>query len=214
MKKLTILLGLLFAFQFALKAQTSMDTDIVTFNAHLVETFDITVTDGEVQDIIFDSPQDYNMGVTELDGITDGFSIVTVNATANWDMTIEAPDFGPIGGTASGAIPINNLGYYILSTGSYGFGAELTLPLANGASAEAVAVTNAPIVCIGNGSGNMGGSAENTFQFHWEMGTMRNNPLGPMNQNTMFSQLAGQVTGVNFTLGDYQTIATLTLRKL
>lgn len=212
MKKLAILFGLIFAFQFALFAQTVEDTDDVIFNAHLLETFDIEVTAGGTQEITFATPADYNLGVTQLTGgIVSGNSVVTVNATANWDITIEAPDFVPGGANpGTGTIPINNLGYWIESIGTYSFGDELTLPNGNDASLTSLAMSNAPVIVIGSGTGNTGGEAENTFRFNWEMGTMRNNPAGPMNATTMFSQLAGG----QFSLGDFTTTAVLSLRKL
>jgi|GEM_PF-595586 len=211
MKKFVILLSLLFAFQFAVKAQVAIDDDIVIFNVHLLETFEINVTAGGVQEITFLGPDDYNYGVTEAGGIVSGTSTVTVNATGTWDMTIEADDFSPLPGF-SGSIDIDNLGFWIESTGSYNFGDELVLTNGNDAPENSLAmpITGSDVVIIGNGTGNTGGEAENTFEFHWEMGTMRANPAGPMNPATMFSQLAAGL----FSLGDFTTTATLTLRKL
>ena len=207
MKKFVLLLSVLFAFQFVLKAQVAMDTAYVVFNAHLLETFDINVTLGENQDITFATPADYNEGVVGGIGILPGSSTVTVNATANWDITIEAADFtgydGP-NGAGGGSIPINNLGVYCQSIGSFSFGTQLTC--AYQAAGDALGLTNGPTILIGNGTGNTGGTAENQFILNWLMGTMQ----GTMNGSTMFSQLAsGQ-----FTLGDFTTEALLTLRKL
>jgi hypothetical protein len=211
MKKFVILLSLLFAFQFVLKAQVAIDDDDVIFNVHLLETFEIAVIAGGVQEITFLTPADYNDGVDESGGIVDGVSDVTVNATGTWDIIIGADNFSP-GVGATGIIDIDNLGFWIESIGTYTLGGEVTLPNGNDAPENSLAMplTGTDVVILGNGSGNTGGELENTFRFHWEMGTRRTNPAGPMNSATMFSQLAAGL----FSLGDFSTTAVLTLRKL
>jgi len=213
MKKLVFLFGILFALQTALFAQ---DTTVV-FNAHLLSTFQLNVVDGNIQEIIFDEPLDYNVGVYGPhdigmnQGILPGWSTVTVEATENWYFTIEAVDFIPGGGPDPGApgsaIPITNLGVWCDEepTAIHSLSGECSCLYL--APDDALGITAAPVTLIGNGTGNAGTIDDNIFWLNWMMGTM----LGSMNTNTMLAQLTGSVPGVSFTTGDYTTTAYLTL---
>ena len=211
MKKLVFLFGILFALQTALFAQ---DT-IVVFNAHLLSTFQLNVVDGNVQEIIFDEPIDYNVGVFGPhdvgmnQGILPGYSTVTVEATENWYFTIEADDFTPGGGPdpGIGAIPITNLGVWCDEAPGAIHTLLLECSCAYQIAADALGITAAPVTLIGNGTGNAGTTTDNSFWLNWMMGTME----GSMNANTMLAQLTGSVPGVSFTTGDYTTTAFLTL---
>jgi hypothetical protein len=201
MKKLVLLLTLMFALQAAMMAQVT--TGNITFNAHLNQTFNLIIVNGDVQEITFATAADYNNGVIEGVGILPGTSLINIEATEDWDLTIECPDFLPFGvNGGTGVIPIENLGYEITENGAHGLvGGEVTY---TGGNPDPVALTNAtaPLISMGTVS-DAGDATDNAFTLHWQMGTM----LGDMVPTSMFSQMANG----DFTTGDFQAIALLTL---
>lgn len=201
MKKIVFVLGFLLIANFGLMAQLTDQEDVV-FNAHLLETFNLNVVTGPIQEITFAVAADYNLGVTEAGGIAPGFTTITVEATGDWELEIEAPDFTPITGT--GTIPIDNLGVWCEATGTHQFGTEVTCAFQN--AAAAMGITIAPQLLIGLGTTNGGDATDNAFTLHWLMGTMQ----GTMETESMFNQMA---LGT-FTVGDYTTTATLTLTQI
>lgn len=205
MKKIVFALGLILFVSLGVKAQS--DTEDIVFNAHLLETFNLNLLSGGIQEITFTVAADYNNGVTEAGGIVPGTSTITVEATGDWELTFEAPDFVPYAGpngAGTGIIPIDNLGVYCVATGTYQFGAELTCAFQT--AATAMGVTIAPQLLIGNGSGNSGDASDNAFTLHWLMGTMQ----GSMETNSMFDQMAVGTFGP----GDFTSTGTLTLTAL
>lgn len=205
MKKVVLIFGLLFALQIGVMAQLT-DQEVVVFNAHLLETFNLNV-DGITQEITFATAADYNNGVTEGAGIAPGTTDISVEATGNWYLEIDAPDFVPYAGpngAGTGIIPIVNLGVYCVSTGTYQFGTELTCAFQNAASAMGITIASQTL--IGLGSGNAGDASDNAFTLHWLMGTMQ----GTMETETMFNQMALGTFGP----GDFTTTATLTLTEI
>jgi hypothetical protein len=199
MKKLVLLLGLVFALQAAMMAQ---DTDgNITFNAHLNQAFNLIIVNGDVQEITFATAADYNLGVIEGVGILPGTSLINIEATEDWDLTIECPDFLPFGATpGTGVIPIDNLGYEITENGAHGLvGGEV---IYNTPDPTALTNATAPLISMGANS-NAGDITDNAFTLHWQMGTM----LGDMHATSMFDQMAAG----DFTTGDFQAIALLTL---
>jgi hypothetical protein len=207
MKKFVLLLGLLFAMQTALMAQDTTGT--VVFNAHLLSTFNLNV-DGVDQEITFANAAQYNTGVTEGAGIAPGFTLISVEATGNWELKINCPDFLPYAGPngpGTGTIPINNLGVYVIATGGNTFtGGEVTC--AYQSAAAALGLDNADQPLIGLGSGNGGDITDNAFTLHWLMGTKQ----GTMESTSMFDQMA--LTPPVFGVGDFTTTAILTLHAL
>ena len=205
MKKFILILGLLFALQ----AQTTLmaqltDQDVVNFTAILSSVFDLTVTNGQNQTATFATAADYNVGVTELGGIVSGVSEVTMEATGNWNLQIQSPDFSD-GGTQS--IPIDNLGVWVEATGVHQFGVEVTSINVN--SANCLGLSNVDQMLINlnlAGPGNGGAAADNTFNLHWEMGTMQ----GTMHATSMFAQMANG----DFGPGTYTTVVLLTMTEI
>jgi hypothetical protein len=200
MRKILLFCAVLFAFQLPVNLMAQEDFTEVIFNAILSETFSINVLPGgETQTATFASAADYNNGVTEAGGIVDGFSTITVEATANWDVQILAPDFTDGGGQV---IPINNLGVYCTDgSGTHTIGNEVMCDYTT--DLTALGLSTAEQMLLYNGTGNAGTAAENEFILHWEMGTMH----GSMNPISMFNQmLAG-----DFDIGTYQTTVTLNL---
>jgi hypothetical protein len=206
MKKLVLIVCVLFALAAGTKVMAQTDEDYVVFNAHLLEVFDIVVYSGAVQEITFATAADYTLGVTEAAGIVPGFSEVSVEATGNWDMTIECPNFTPGGGPSpgTGIIPVNNLGVWCESQGTFTFGNQVLCAYA--AAANALGLTIAPTDLITNNTSNAGDIDENDYRLHWLMGTMQ----GSMNATSMFDQMQAGT----FTPGDYTTTATLTITAI
>jgi hypothetical protein len=204
MKKIVFALGLALAMQTGLMAQLT-DQENITFNAHLLETFNLNVVTGAVQEITFAVAADYNLGVTEAGGIVPGTSTITVEATGDWDLSFEAPDFTPFGANpGTGAIPIENLGVWCVATGTHQFGTEVACTYTS--AATAMGVTAAPQDLITLGTTNAGDATDNAFTLHWLMGTMQ----GSMEPTSMFAQLS---LGTLFSVGDYQSIGILTLTQ-
>jgi hypothetical protein len=201
MKKLVLLFGMLFALQAALMAQQT--TGNITFNAHLNQTFNLIIVNGDVQEITFATAADYNNGVVAGVGILPGSSLINIEATEDWDLTIECPDFLPFGANGgTGVIPIDNLGYEITENGAHGLATNEVTYLAG--NPDPVALTNAPAPCISmNTVSDAGDATDNAFTLTWQMGTM----LGDMHGTSMFDQMAAG----DFTTGDFQAIALLTL---
>ena len=211
MKRFVCLLGLLFAWQAqtALFAQTLEDTDDVVFNAHLLETFDLTA-DGVDQEITFAIAADYNNGVIEGAGIEPGITLITDEATDIWNLTIECPNFQGYGGT-TGTINIENLGVYCTQTagGAHSLTGECSCAYLD--PSTILQMSTAAQLLIDNGTGNAGDATDNAFTLHWEMGTpllAAGGTIPPL--GTMFDQLSNG----DFTVGDYTTTAILTLYSL
>lgn len=202
MKKFVLFLGLSFAMQTALMAQL---TGNVIFNAYLLSTFRIEVTDGGTQEITFAIAADYNNGVTEGAGILSGASSFTIEATENWNTTIQCP---PFTGGSGGPIPIENLGFTITEDGFHTLaGGEVTY-LAGNPDPQALTAAPAALISLGaNPLGNAGDISDNAFTLHWQMGTAYLAALGTPAIGTMFDQMANG----DFTTGTYITTAVLTL---
>lgn len=203
MKKFVFLLGILFALQTALLAQVTEQE--VVFNATLAQTFNLNLLSGGTQDILFEDANDYNLGVTEplANGIDPGFTEISIEATENWNLTIEFNDnFLPVAPPATLFIPLDNLGVYITEDGTHGLATGEVTYTATLASPDALTIAPLDLILLG-ANPNGGGVLENAFTLHWLMGTMQGN----MNTESMFIQLANG----DFTTGDYTTTATLTL---
>ena len=197
MKKLTIILSILFLFQTVdIKAQAT-DAETVIFTAVLSSVLNLSVTSGQTQTATFDTPELYNLGIDAV-----GTSTVTMESTADWTLEISAADFTD-GATAT--IPINNLGVWCEATGGHTIGADVTC--AYTALGTAMGVTNTDQMLIDNGTGNSGDATDNAFNLNWTMGTMN----GSMNTASMFDQLAD---GTIANLGTFTTTVNLTLTAL
>ncbi len=197
MKKLIIILLALFALQ---TTSVYAQTDFVNFEAILQDVTSITVEAGNDITVTFATSADYNDG---FDVIVP-YSEVSVVALLDWDMTISAPFFehSPADGDQ---IPINNVGVWCSSEGTFTFGAELVC--AYQTQTTPLGLTIADQDLITNGTGNNGDASENYFYLNWEMGSME----GSMNTASMFEQVADGTIG---SLGTYTTVITLTLTTL
>jgi hypothetical protein len=206
MKKIIILFGFLLILQIptSLMAQLTDDENVI-FNAILGGAFNLVVVDGDIQTATFNSADDYNLGISEtqgVPGIDPGFTTVAMEATGNWFLKISAPDFTPITGT--GSIPINNLGVWCEATGAHQFGTEVTCLYQT--IDAALGLSNTDVTLIDLGTDNSGDQTDNLFVLHWLMGMMQ----GSMNPLTMFSQLSDGV----FSQGTYTSTVVLTMTEI
>lgn len=197
MKNFTIVLGILLVFPMIKIQAQATDNDVVNFTAVLASVLNLNVTSGQNQTATFDTPDKYNLGIDAV-----GTSTVTMEATSNWTLEINAADFTD---GASAIIPINNLGVWCEATGTHTIGAEATCAYTS--LATSLGVTNADQMLIDNGSGNSGDASDNTFNLNWTMGTMN----GTMNTSSMFDQLSD---GTIANLGTFLTTVNLTLTAL
>lgn len=210
MKKLILLFAVLLTFsvQNNLQAQTQMDDDQVVFTAILDMVYDITVTSGDLQTAWFQTAADYNLGLTEGTGpsfIDPGTSTVTVEATGNWDMLVDALDFDDGGGQI---IPIENLGVWIENNGgAHDNGVEVTWTCIAPASTQLItSALNVPLISLRlAGPGNYGDATDNNFLLHWRMGTPEIALASGL--GSMFDQMAVP----DFGPGTYTTTVNLTL---
>jgi hypothetical protein len=207
MKKILILVGLLSAITLNKPATAQLtDPGTVYFGASLGSVFKLRVEDGQNQLATFLSADDYDFGVSEImgtPGIDPGTTTISMQASANWQLKINALDFFPtISGT--GSIPINNLGVYCEAIGIHQFGTEVFCAYTS--DDAALGLANSDVVLIDMLTDNSGNQDENRFVLHWLMGTMQ----GTMNSASMFTQLSAGI----FTEGQYTTTVNLTMTEV
>ncbi len=197
MKKLTIILSLLFLFQTVDVKSQATDAETVIFTAELTSVLNLNVLTGQTQTATFDTPELYNGGINAV-----GTSTVTMESTSNWTLEINAADFTD---GAAAIIPIDNLGVWCEATGGHTIGADVTCAYTS--LGTSMGVTNTDQMLIDNGTGNGGDASDNAFNLNWTMGTMN----GSMNTASMFDQLAD---GTINNLGTFTTTVNLTLTAL
>lgn len=206
MKKTILLFALFFALQMQsnLMAQLPDDPEDVLFSAILGGVFDLIIQDGDIQTATFITSDDYYFGVSEIQGtpgIDPGYTIVTMDATADWRLNISADDFLP--NTGTGSIPINNLGVWCQATGVHQFGTEVTCLHQTADNALGILNSDMTLIDLAVGQSNSGTSTDNIFRLNWLMGTMQ----GSMNNESMFIQLSNGI----FSQGTYNTTVVLTM---
>jgi hypothetical protein len=188
-----------------------LDDDYVDFNVILEAVTTITVTTGNVQNVYFNDPNDYNVGVIEdpgtFDGIDPGTSTIEIESTTDWDLTIDAADFN---GGAAGFIPISNLGVWCAEAGvpaQYNFGDEVLCGYIDFATALPVTTGEQDLITFNPaGPGNSGSADNNTYILHWQMG----NTSWNVTNGTMFEQMTAPTP--TFTVpGTFTSRAYLTL---
>lgn len=205
MKKIVLLLGLMFALQTQIALMAQVTEQNVIFNAHLISTFNLNLVSGGTQVITFGNAADYNAGVVDGVGILPGFTEISVEATEDWYITIECPDFipgPPLPGTNT--IPIENLGVTITEDGEHGLATgEVDYTAIAPDDPQGLTIAAANLIWKGINP-DAGDVSDNAFTLHWEMGTQ----IGTMYAlGSMFDQMANG----DFTTGDYIATATLTL---
>ncbi len=199
MKKLIIILLALFALQTT--NVLAQYTDIVNFEAILLDATSVTVTGGPDISVTFQTGPEYN----------DGFPVIVPTTTVDvvslldWRLAIAAPDFDNADGGGD-IIPINNVGMWIIANGTNQFGAEYAVNTY--IEAAPLGLSNAPgDIIVDIGSGNAGDATANNFILNWKMGSKE----GGMNPLSMLDQISAGTIG---SLGTYNTIITLTLTTL
>ena len=199
MKKLVILFAALLMF-----AATNMQaqdratvTGTVSMTVNLTDVLELNLTGGNAIVFTFDTPTEWNSGMTAPDGGTT--TTITINSTKDWYLTIESPDLTPAGG-GNNMTP-NTIGVWCEATGTYQFPSEVTC--AYTAVGSPLELENAAATLIDNGSGNAGDATDNAYTINWECGTMN----GPMNATSMLQHVAAG----DFNADTFTSTVTLTL---
>ncbi len=195
MKKLMILFAAVL--MFAATNVKAQDVETVSMTVILTDVLDLNITAGAAVVFTFDQPAEWTGGMTAPDGGTT--TTITIDATQDWDLTIDAADLTD-GGT--GTMGADNVGVYCTATGNHTFGAEVTC--AYTASASILGLPNAATMLIENGTGDAGDATDNAFTLNWECGTSN----GTMNATNMLNHVAAG----DFPVGTYTTTVNLTLQ--
>lgn len=178
MKKLTILIAA--TLMFAATSMQAQVTQDVSMTVILTNVLELNLTGGNAIVFTFDTPAEWNNGMTAPDGGTT--STFTINSSTNWDLSVESPDLTPaVGGNN---MPPANIGVWCESTGTYTFGSEVTCVYT--AVGSPLELENAAAILIDNGTGNAGDAAANAYTINWECGTMNS----PMNTTSMLQHVA------------------------
>jgi hypothetical protein len=195
MKRILILFLVgMFAFQ-TTGVQAQPDSEVVDFTVIFETVFDLAIVSGNAITVTFTTSADYNNGI--VSGTPTDF---TVESTINWDVMISgAGDLAPV--TGSGAVPLDYVGCWVASTGTFTDGAEFDIAFPDQASAHGLTTT--PTAFITNNGGNAGSVTDNAFTITWAVGTQD----GSMAAESVFTGLALN----KFTApGQYNTDITLT----
>lgn len=201
MKKLMILIAAILMFAAtSVQAQRATATQDVSMTVILTNVLELNLTGGNAIVFTFDTPAEWNSGMTAPDGGTT--STITINSSTNWNLSIESPDLTPAGG--GGNMTPDNIGVWCESTGTYTFGTEVTC--AYTAVGSPLELENATTVLIDNGTGNAGDVTNNAYTINWECGTMNS----PMNATSMLQHVAGG----DFNADTFTSTVTLTLTSL
>ena len=198
MKKLTILFAAIVMFAAtSVQAQVTQD---VSMTVILTNVLELNLTGGNAIVFTFDTPAEWNSGMTAPDGATT--STFTVNSSTDWYLEVESPDLTAAGG-GNNMTP-DNIGVWCESTGSYTFGSEVTC--AYTAVGSPLELENAAATLIDKGTGNAGDVTNNAYTINWECGTMNS----PMNGTSMLQHVANGdfnadtfTSNVTFTLTAY-----------
>ncbi len=178
MKKLMILFAA--ALMFAATSVQAQVTQNVSMTVILTNVLELNLTGGNAIVFTFDTPAEWNSGMTAPDGGT--VSTVTMNSSTDWDLSIESPDLSPSSG-GNNMTP-DNIGVWCESTGNYTFGSEVTCVYT--AVGSPLELKNATTVLIDNGTGNAGDVTNNAYTINWECGTQ----TAPMNLISMLQHVA------------------------
>ena len=178
MKKLMILFAAIF--MFAVTSTQAQVTQGVSMTVILTNVLELNLTGGNAIVFTFDTPTEWNNGMTAPDGGTT--STITVNSSTDWYLTIESPALTPAGGGNN--MDPDNIGVWCESTGNYSFGSEVTC--AYTAVGSPLELETAAATLIDNGSGNAGDATDNAYTINWECGTMN----APMNSYSMLQHVA------------------------
>ncbi len=204
MKKIILLFVVLLTLTVHNNLRAQTDFDVVNFTAILSGVVDITVVTGNNQTATFATAAQYNGGVWEGAGINTGISTITCQATSNWNLQMRAADFLPVNPLA---IPINNLGVWIVATGGHQNGVDVAFSCTSAATTQGLTNLDAMLIDVVLPAGNEGDASDNAFTLHWRMGTRDNASMNPL---SMFDQMA---LG-NFGLGTYTTQVILTMTAI
>ncbi len=195
MRKLMILFAAIS--MFAVTSTQAQVTQTVSMTVILTNVLELNLTGGNAIVFTFDTPAEWNNGMTAPDGGTT--TTITINSSTDWYLEIESPDLTPAGGGNN--MTADNIGVWCESTGTYTFGSEVTC--AYTAVGSPLELENAAATLIDNGTGNAGDATNNAYTINWECGTMN----APMNATSMLQHVAGG----DFNADTFTSTVTLTL---
>ena len=183
------------------KAQS--DAATVGMTVDLKNVLDLNVTAGSSVVFTFDTPTEYTAGMSQPDGSN---TTVTMDATTDWKLSIEAADLTD-GGTPPNTMQSENVGLTVEAQGNNTFtGNQVSSSYEEGVG-SALGLPNAKTLLIDKGTNGNTGDGDNTFVLHWRCGTQE----GTMASYSMMDLIMGNASDPQVPLGTYTTTVNLTL---
>ena len=179
MKKLLLISAGLFAACFA-KAQPVSDNAVIPVSVTLNSILRLTVVTGGNIDFVVNTIDQYTNGIDNNARYTTRF---TVSSSVDFDVNMSTEDVTFMGtDNPAHTMPLNNVGYRILSSGTGVVNTHWAIP----AVGAVVALRNesTPIVA-GIAKNAAGNAAKNDFSIQWELGTIGG---GGMNTESLLQQ--------------------------
>lgn len=185
-------------------AQEEEPTGNVLFNAYLGNVLDLDiVANDKVMEFDFTSTTQYIEGISlPSDEVTE----ISVEASVDWKVQLEAQTATfSSQGEATGSIPLNDLGFYVVETGAHTAEDELIIIALDIPSTKMVTSDAVTVIDVKPGEHNIGDAWDNRFRFMWQMGTGN----GDMSDETLLDQMEqGQ-----FSVGTHTLVVLLTLSQ-
>lgn len=178
MKKLTILFATVMLTLTAAFAQPVSDSGVIPVGVTLNSILRLNITSGGNLEYVVNTIDQYTNGIAQNARYDTHF---TVASSVDFDVTLGADAATFIGvDDAANTIPLDNLGYLVISDGTGADGVNWDLP------AAVLPLTNAtPFIVQSNYAGlGAGDINQNAFTIQWRLGTSE----GTMNGTTLLSQ--------------------------
>lgn len=180
MKKLTILFATVMLTLTSAFAQPVSDSGVIPVGVTLNSILRLNITSGGNLEYVVNTIDQYTNGIAQNARYDTHF---TVASSVDFDVTLGADAATFIGvDNATHTIPLDNLGYEVISEGTGADPTNWHLPTAAAVSA----LTQAPTtVVLGDVAGaGAGDILQNAFVIQWRLGTIE----GGMNASTLLSQ--------------------------
>jgi len=178
MKKLTILFATVMLTLTSAFAQPVSDSGVIPVGVTLNSILRLNITSGGNLEYVVNTIDQYTNGIAQNARYDTHF---TVASSVDFDVTLGADAATFIGvDDAANTIPLDNLGYLVISDGTGADGVNWDLP------AAVLPLTNAtPFIVQSNYAGlGAGDINQNAFTIQWRLGTSE----GTMNGTTLLSQ--------------------------
>lgn len=172
MRKLISAVTLLFLSQLSM-GQAVSDNAVIPVSVTLNSILRLSVVSGGNIQFVVNTIDDYTNGIPNGARYTTEF---TVASSRNFDVLMYSESANLIGTDAGGTMPLNNIGFEVPDNGN---GAtSFPFDIGTVGALTDVATTQIAVGCPA------GGSAANTFQILWRLGTTE----GSMNAQTLLEQ--------------------------